>query len=268
MAEYFMEKVRKIRQSLEEIQVHGKPVHESSTSSTILSVLKPATEEEVKKIIMSSSATTCASDPIPTSLLKSSIDILLPTITHIINRSLAEAEVPDSFKMAIIIPLLKKETLDPELFKHYRPISNLAFLSKVLERVVAVRLNDHTDSHPNKEIMQSSYKKHHSTETALVKIENDILLAIDQQQCVILLLLDLSAAFDTVDHAILLDRLENRFGITGQALNWISSYFDNRNQIVLINGVKSRVTVSMKSKDSNILKITYQDTIALRTKEF
>ena len=239
LSEYFMEKVRKIRQSLEGIQTHNEPVQETM-SPTSLHHLEPTTEDEVRKIIMSSSSTTCASDPIPTSLLKDCIEILLPTITHIINCSLAEAEVPDSFKLAIIKPLLKKETLDPDIFKHYRPISNLAFLSKVLERVVAVRLNDHTEHHLNTEIMQSSYRKHYSTETALVKIQNDILLAIDQHQCVILLLLDLSVAFDTVDHAILINRLKDRFGITGQALQWISSYFDNRKQTVLINGVRSK----------------------------
>ena len=239
-SDYFMDKVNKIRQSLEEIQSSNSQNAESSDSPTILSVLAPATEDEVRKIIRSSSSTTCASDPMPTPLMKECLDILLPTITHIINRSLAESEVPETFKLAIILPLLKKESLDPEIFKHYRPIANLPFLSKVLERVVAARLDEYAADHPNKEIMQSSYKRHHSTETALLKIQNDILLAIDQQQCVLLLLLDLSAAFDTVDHSILLHRLQHRFGITGAALKWISSYFENRKQQVFINGCKSK----------------------------
>ena len=154
-------------------------------------------------------------------------------------RSLSEAEVPYCFKIALIIPLLKKETLDADIFKNYRPIANLAFLSKVLERIVASRLNAHTDGHPNSESKQSSYKKHHSTETALIKIQNDILNAIDQQKCVVLLLLDLSAAFDTVDHSILLNRLKYRFGISGKAHQWIASYFETRRQAVLIDGNRS-----------------------------
>jgi hypothetical protein len=239
MADFFNEKVAKIRQSLDEIQ-SGKYTTETNESKTFLKVLKPTTEKEVREIIMKSSPTTCALDPIPTHLVKECIDTLLPTITCMVNRSLKECEVPDSFKIATIIPLLKKDNLDPDIFKHYRPISNLTFLSKILERVVADRLVKNNGSHPNSEILQSSYKKHHSTETALVKIHNDLLLAMDSRKCVLLLLLDLSAAFDTVDHSILLTRLKKRFGITEEAHQWISSYFDNRKQSVLINGVTSK----------------------------
>ena len=188
----------------------------------------------------SSSSSSCSLDPIPTHLVKNCIDILLPSITHIINRSLSEAEVPASFKIAIIIPLLKKETLDPDILKNYRPIANLSFLSKILERVVAQRLNSHTDKHPGSEVMQSSYKPHHSTETALVRIQDDILTSIDKKQCVVLLLLDLSAAFDTVDHSILLARLNQRFGIKDKAYQWIASYFENRKQTIVINGKHSK----------------------------
>ena len=237
MSEFFTQKIEKIRKELELFQSKNSKVYAEKESSVFQSVLHPATEEEVRKIIMSSSTTTCALDPIPTQLLKENLDILLPVITKIINRSLSESKVPDSFKLAIILPLLKKDSLDPDVFKHYRPISNLPFLSKVLERVVAVRLDSH--SHPNSEAKQSAYKKHHSTETALLKIQNDILLKIDNQECVLLLLLDLSAAFDTVDHTILLERLQTRFGITGAALKWVESYFENRRQQVLINDVKS-----------------------------
>ena len=240
MSNFFFEKVQKIRNDLEKIQSQNdSALGNSPDSETYLTVLQPATEEDIRKIIMSSSSTTCAMDPIPTSLTKDCLEVLLPAITTIINRSLSEAEVPDSFKLAIIIPLLKKETLDSDVFKNYRPISNLAFLSKILERIVSVRLNSHTDSHPRSEIFQSSYKKYHSTETALLRIQNDILTSIDSKNCVALLLLDLSAAFDTVDHAVLLDRLEHRFGIKGKALQWIISYFANRKQSVIIDGEKS-----------------------------
>jgi hypothetical protein len=213
MSEFFMEKVKKIRDNLDKFQTRDGMLDDSPESATLLTTLQPTTPEEVRKIIMSSSSTTCALDPLPTCLTKDCIDILLPSITDIINRSMSESEVPASFKIAIIIPLLKKETLDPDIFKNYRPISNLAFLSKVLERVVAVRLNSHTEGHPNSEKMQSSYKKHHSTETALVKIQSDIFTSIDQQKCVALLLLDLSAASDTLDHFNLLHRPQHIIGI-------------------------------------------------------
>ena len=87
------------------------------------------------------------------------------------------------------------------------------------------------DGHPSSEIMQSSYKKHHSTETVLVKIQADIITSIDQQKCVVLLLLDLSTAFDTVDHPILLSHLQRRFGIDDQACQWIVSLFSEAKAI-------------------------------------
>ena len=90
----------------------------------------------------------------------------------------------------------------------------LKMVSKVIEKVVAVRLNRYLEENNLNEPLQSAYKQYHSCETALVRVQNDILLSIDNQQCVVvLLLLDLSAAFDTVDHGILLQRLSTNFGI-------------------------------------------------------
>ena len=103
-------------------------------------------------------------------------------------------------------------------YKNFRPISNLTFVSKLIEKAVALQLNDHILRHHLDETFQSAYKAFDSTETALVRVHNDILTAIDNNNTVILLLLDLSAAFDTVDHSILLSRLSSRFGIKSLAL--------------------------------------------------
>ena len=89
------------------------------------------------------------------------------------------------------------------------------------------------------EPFQSGYKRFHSAETTLLKVQNDILVAIDNRKCVVLLLLDMSAAFDTVDHELLLQRMFKRFGIDGQVLKWFQSYLQNRTQSVVIDGVKS-----------------------------
>ena len=86
---------------------------------------------------------------------------------------------------------------------------------------------------------QSAYRPRHSTETALLKVKNDILMNMDRQCVTLLVLLDLSAAFDTVDHAILIDRLSTEFGVTGPVLNWFTSYLSNRSQRVSIYGVLS-----------------------------
>ena len=130
-------------------------------------------------------------------------------------------------------PLLKKYGADHELFSNFRPVSNLYFLSKVTEKAVAAQLMDHlNDNESLLEEFQSAYKSRHSTETALVRVQNDILKAVDNNRSVILLSLDLSAAFDTVDHSILLSRLQNRFCIRDTALH-------SREQFVSVNGIES-----------------------------
>ena len=107
--------------------------------------------------------------------------------------------MPTELKRAVICPLLKKPRLDYQEFKNFRPISNLTFLSKVIEKVVALQLVDCIDNNGLCEVFQSAYRAHHSTETALLRVYNDIAMSIDNQKSVVLVLLDLSAAFDTVD---------------------------------------------------------------------
>ena len=125
-------------------------------------------------------------------------------------------------------PLLKKANLDPSVLGNFRPISVLPFLSKVLEKSVAIQLQAYLDLNRIGEKFQSGFKRFHSTETALLKVFNDLLLAADSGNSAILVLLDLSAAFDTVDHGILLSRLEHCVGVTGTALKWFDSYLTGR----------------------------------------
>ena len=120
---------------------------------------------------------------------------------------------------------------------HYRNqllTSNLKFISKLVEKSVAVQLTKHVMTNHLDEKFQSAYKEFHSTETGLLRVHNDILCSLDQNKSVILLLLDLSAAFETVDHAILISRLSNRFGEKGTALAWFKSYLTSRQQFVKV----------------------------------
>ncbi len=177
-------------------------------------------------------------DPIPTSLLKDCIDTLLPLLSLIVNFSLKYGYFADEWKLAIILPLLKKLGLEL-IFKSFRPVSNLQFVSKVTEKAAALQICGHMTANNLHYTMQSSYREGHSTETALLRVQNDVYRAMDQEEVVMLLLLDLSAAFDTLDIDILLSRLENRFRITGNVLNWIRSYLSDRKQSVCIKGVTS-----------------------------
>ena len=182
--------------------------------------------------------------PIP--LMLECLDVLLPVITTVINLSLESSQFPDIWKEAMGYPLLKKAGLDTS-FSNLRLISNLSSISKLTERAVFKQLNDHmllNDLYP---ILQSAYRRYHSTETALLKVNNDILLNMNRQRVSLLVLLDLSAAFDTIDHKRLLKRLQNNLGIGGTALLWFASY--------LILAIENSELMSMAQYQINLLII-------------
>ena len=176
---------------------------------------------------MKSKPTSCSLDLLPTSLLLE-FDDLLPTLTNIVNFSLSSGTFPSTFRSAVLKPLLKTAPLDPNNLKHFPPVSNLSFMSKTTEKVVLQQLLAYLTEYKLICPSQSACNFHHSTETALLKITNDVLLAFDSGNISLLTLLDLSAAFDTIGHRILLDRLQHMYGISGTALSWFSSYLTNR----------------------------------------
>jgi len=120
--------------------------------------------------------------------------------------------------------------------KNFRPVLNLSFLSKLLERVIQCRIQAFLDSNDMMPPMQSAYRHFHSTETALTKVYNDLVLAADVGQVSVLCLLDLTAAFDAVDHQLLLHRLEHQYGLRGVVLAWFSSYLTDKSFRVSYNG--------------------------------
>ena len=146
---------------------------------------------------------------------------------------------PSIYKSAIVTSLLKKPSLDPNDLKNYRPVSNLSFTSKTLEKVVVSQLMFYLNRHNLFSSFQSTYRPGHSTETALLKVVNDLLLAMDNGKLSVLVLLDLSAAFDNVDHDILLYRIQHVFGIQGTVLSWFRSYLTKKFQIVSTQGTRS-----------------------------
>ena len=148
-------------------------------------------------------------------MLKQFLPELLPYITDMCNASLQEGCLPMSQRHAIVTPRLKKSGLDASDAKNYRPVSNLTFMSKVVERLVCRQLVAFLDKNSLLPRHQSAYGRRHSTETAVLKIVSHLFLASDPGQVSLLALFDLSAAFDTVDHTILLDRLQSAFGVRG-----------------------------------------------------
>lgn len=200
---------------------------------------KTKTEQEIINIVKAAKAATCASDPIPTRLIKENIDLLCPTITKIVNASLQTATFDSTWKEALLTPLIKKPNM-PQVCSSYRPVSNLPFISKVVERAALLDLESHLELNTLLGDYQSAYRRNYSSETALIKLTNTILENMENKRITSLIAADLSAAFDTVDHRILVQILSEKFNIKGRILQWIVSYLEGRSYKVKIENVLSK----------------------------
>ena len=216
---FFITKIQKIRDQLDSLPTY---CHTSSDPPEFLE-FESMLEEGVESIIRSMPAKMCNMDIIPTILLKDALSGLLPTITKIVNASMTQGVFLSSWKIALVKPLLKK--LGLELIEsNYRLVSNLPFLSKVVEKCVLRRFNKHCKRYDPMPDYQSAYQANYSCEMALLKIMDDILCSMEKQEVVPLITINLSAAFDTVDHELLLAVLRKKFGIDQVTLKWFGSY--------------------------------------------
>ena len=237
--DFFITKITNIRSKLIE-QNLGSPeiLTEHHTIPRVRENYQLISCDDVAKIVLASPTKTCEADPIPTELLKKVLPSIIQLLTKLVNESLQTGEFPDDLKEALVKALLKKITLEP-INKNYRPVSNLPFMGKLMERCVIDELMDHIHTNNLMEPLQSAYRLCHSSDTALLKVKADILKATDNQEITCLVLLDLSAAFNMAHHKILLNWLENHFGIKGMTLRWIESYLTNWSQRVVIGDMKT-----------------------------
>ena len=232
---FFIKKIEDIRNSIPHAD---DPTPLNTPLSCSFDQFTPASVPQVMKLIASCPAKSCPLDPFPTELITANKEELTPAITSIINRSLVEGIFPSMYKCALIKPLLKKSTLDPLLPKNYRPVSNLCFVSKLVEKVVASQLNDYLLSNNLQEQHQSAYRCSHNTETALLHVLDDIVHSVGSHQIVLFVALDLSAAFDTVDYTLLEEMLAG-LGVQGTAAAWFRSYLRDRKQQVIVQDATS-----------------------------
>ena len=230
-ADYFYNKILNIRKLFDNIN----PIEiKESVNVPRFRKLSVLSEEDVKKLILKMKTKTCELDVLPTAVLKQIIDKCLPSITKIVNLSLSVCIFSGNWKMAIVRPLLKK--LGLELIEsNYRPVSNLLFISKLVEKAALGQFIDHCNTYNLLPDYQSAYREGYSCETSIVKFMNDILWNMERKELTAAAFIDLSAAFDTVDHDILLEVLSKSFGITDSALNWYESYLRPRSFKVCIS---------------------------------
>ena len=236
--EFFANKVKKIQNELHSnltIPNRLEVNHYAINPDIRLDSFDLVTDNETSKTIMSLPNKQCKLDPMPTWFLKNNHLTFSPIIPKIINTSLLTGIMPASLKTALVRPGLKNPSLDTEQWKSFRPISNLPILGKIIEKVVYKRLDQHISKHNLLDPNQSAYRKNHSAETTLLKLQNDVLCHLDEGHSVALVFIDISAAFDTANHEQLLKCFNQFFGIRGKALEWLKSYLTDRKQMVAIN---------------------------------
>ncbi|KAG7526776.1 hypothetical protein JOB18_045141 [Solea senegalensis] len=200
--------------------------------------LVTVTEEEVKKVICSlkNSKSKDVSHQ-DTVFIKKHSTTLIPPITHLANLSIIQSFFPPHWKQAIVTPIFKSG--DRNIVSNYRPISILPVISKIVEKIVIDQLTDHINScNPGLDSAQFGFTKHHSTETAILHLTEQIRLGLDKGGVVGAVFLDLSKAFDTVNHKVLLSKLSN-VNLSSNTLAWISSYLSDRRQCVKIKDADS-----------------------------
>ena len=196
-ASFFPEKITKIRNRLDNIPPYKPQPH--SHPSDNLTNFTPLTDDDVYNLICRSSGKSCELDPIPGSLLKSTALTLVLLIRNIINKSLSTGTFPITWKKAVVKPLLKKPRLEC-IFKNYRPVLNLTSISKLIEKAAIKQIQDRSDRNNTTPAHQSAYKVNHSCKTALLFLHNEILTSFEKQEIINICAIDLSLAFEKVDH--------------------------------------------------------------------
>ena len=234
-AQFFRQKIYGIQHQFKHIPQYKVPPRNTPTLKSFAAI----TEDDLLKLIMEMPTKTCESDIIPTKLLKEILPTIIPALTKIANLSINNGVFSEKWKSATVKPLIKSQSKGT-IYQNYRLVSNLTFLSKVIEKITLNQFTQHCEDYHLLPDYQSAYRKFHSCETSLIKLVNDLLWAMERQEVTAMTVLDLLAAFDRVDHDLLLEVLNNRFGVKGRALKWYEQYLKPRKFNVSINNIYSK----------------------------
>ncbi|KAF7252305.1 hypothetical protein EYD10_02240, partial [Varanus komodoensis] len=239
-AQHFKEKIAQIHHELDSTSDSDSvgEVPMLPSGHILLDEFQLLWPNDVDKVLGQVCPTTCLLDPCRPWLLSKAKHGIGAWILEVINAYLRDGWMPASLKEAVVRLVLKKASLDPEMATNYRPVANIPFLGKVLERVVAGQLQTLLDETDYLDPFHSSFRPGYGTESALVTLYDDLCGERDKGSASLLVLLDLSAAFDTIDHGILLDRLRG-LRVGGTAFQWFFSYLDSRFQKVVLGDFTS-----------------------------
>lgn len=209
----------------------------NSTTYECFDQFATISEQQVGCILRRLPSKRSPADVLPLSLLRDDKNFVR-LLSAIINESLESGMFPEALKTSTIVPVLKKAGLDVENLSNFRPVANIAILSKIIEKVVATQLNEHLKSGSYIHSCQSAYRRHHSTETALLRVTSDWRHSLGMKQMVCVVSLDVSSAFDTVSHKCLIRKLQHA-GVAGVPLAWFSSYLQKRSVCIKVRSAVS-----------------------------
>ena len=238
-------KVEKLRANIASEHVTSTLV--TGTTAATFSSFEKVSQLTVKECILISAPMSCELDPIPSKLLIECLDSILPSLTDLFSSSLASGIFPQCFKSALVTPILKKKCLDHNDLNNYRPVSNLCLFAKILNKLVLSQDSSYLNSHNPYNACQSAYRPGNSTETALLKVVNDLFLSFSKGNISVLALLDISSAFDTIDNPIHVHRLHTDFGFTDAVLQWFSSYLTDRTHYISLSNHCSAFAPALSS---------------------
>ena len=221
-ADHFINKIQKIRDALSSAEIYD-PSKTPRVNIPEFKCFEPMPQEEVLRVINAMPTKSCEIDLVPTRLFKQLAPRIIKNLTELINLSLTKGIFVEDWKLATIRPFLKKKGLDLTV-GNYHSVSNLMFLSKLLEKCALTQFSKHCDNNHLIPDYQSTYRQGYSCETALLKLVNDVLWSFEAGNTTNFMAIDLLVAFDTMDHNILLQVLRYKFNICGKALTWFDTY--------------------------------------------
>ena len=217
------------KENVEDVNEEIRKINEKSINTTPKFKFIDVDADEIKKIIKTLKSSSCGVDGISAFFIKLAADHIANPLANIINASFRHRTFPKRWKNAIVKPIPKIS--NPTSESEYRPISLLTVHSKILEKVAAYQIIKYFQEEELQDIYQSAYKANHSTITALLNISDDIYNALDDSELTIMVLIDYSKAFDTINHRILFAKLK-KLGFHFEAISWIVSYLTDRKQKV------------------------------------